>query len=389
MEAIWEVFKSPQDRFSWSKHIEYARKAPDLSVTLRNQFAKAIAFLQGELGDNFLAVSRRSNRNHPFIRLMLEKSRWRAMQTIRIVRTLRKLKKNEALCNYRKLKIKFQSMHDCNTEALPFIDIAAMLQQAGFDISFLDELQGQTNPDILARYPGSQHEIYIEVSKLGESLERDLSAENYKELYAAFNYEKYTLPYSFKQLMPIGNVEMPAVLEKIRNTLEQAVLQKAFLHYTDDKIRVGVAHADSYEKLMNWIETNDYRKGPLGLDLNFDETSRIANYKIKEEASQIPAASSGVIYIPVNTLYFWKFDMEDAAHLFQHKMKEFPNLLGIVLYGYLNYEAKPCEFHIDGNFYGIKPIFENIRRHLLYVHNPSYSGGLPKHIISTLYNSLM
>jgi len=381
-EVLFEVFKEVSDHFAWEKHIEFALRYPGLTEEQRKKMEASLKFLQLELGNTFLKVS---DRNHPLFRRVTEKGVWRATDLIAFVQTLQTLKENEGNCS--KLISKIVSKHNCETEGMPFTEIAAMYLRSGFKVRILDETQGQKNPDMLIIHPESDRQFYIEVSKLEESGERRDANRNYKMLYAALNYGEHLLPYSCCQLAYISDEEMPAVLKTISKLLERATLQKEFLYHTDDKIRLGVAHADKYAELEAWIESNDYRKGLLGLPLNFNETRRIANYKIQCEAEQIPPETSGLIYLPVNTLYFWDFDLEEAASYFQDKMKEYKNILGIVAYGYLINDIEPVHYLVDGHVYSVKRMNDAVIRHLVFVRNRYYSGVLTEDLIKAIYGS--
>jgi hypothetical protein len=262
-----------------------------------------------------------------------------------------------------------------------------MYLAAGFTVDIPDDIQKQKNPDIVITGPESGEHFYIEVSKVNESKVRDNQQDNYEELYAALSYGEYQLPYSCNQLAYISPDEMPEVLALIHDVLKRATFEKQFIVHVDEKIRIAVAHPDRYSELGHWITINDFRKGLLGLPLNFNDTSRIANYKIEREAEQIPVGYSGLIYLPINALYYVHFDMEESINYFNKKLMVFPNVLGVVTYGYLVDDAEPANFPVDGHFFNIRRIHERVSRYLCFVRNEHYTGTLTEVTLNAIYSS--
>ena len=268
-----------------------------------------------------------------------------------------------------------------------FVEIAQMYLKVGFEVKFPDEIDKQKNPDILICCPHSNDSFYIEVSKLGESKERSLLGSNYKKLFNVFEFEGYCLPFSCAQLKYITPEEMPGVLDTIRAAKESAFQNEQVVYQTDDKTRLAIAHPAKYKELENWIETHDYRKGLLGAPLNFDETNRISNYKIRQKVKQIPDEAAGLIYITSNALYFWAWDNEESIRVLQRQMTQYPQLLGIVVFASLGHDIPPDISLFEGNFYGIKKVNEVIIRHLLFVRNKNYQGSLAIETIEKIYLS--
>ncbi|NJO24904.1 MAG: hypothetical protein HC867_02605 [Bacteroidia bacterium] len=196
-----------------------------------------------------------------------------------------------------------------------------MHSKAGFRCSLLEEIKTSKTPDIEIINPVTNEKIFIEVSKLGEGDNREMIQENYEQFLVALEPSGVYLPYSFAQLRYLDVVEMEQSLSVIRDSRKKAMKEETIVYYQDEKIRLAVAHISRYDELIEWIEKNDYRKGALSAPLNFDDTYRICNNKMDKKAKQIPLSFSGLVYIPVNSIYFKVFDIEEAIRLFSEKMK--------------------------------------------------------------------
>jgi hypothetical protein len=159
------------------------------------------------------------------------------------------------------------------------------------------------------------------------------------------------------------------------------------VHYSHDKIRLAVAHPEKYDQLKQWIDDNDYRQGLLGALLNFNETKRISNNKIKAKARQIPANGTGLIYIPVNTLYFWGIDLEQAIAAIESQLQDNANVLGLVLYGYLQTPVETSDVSLNDHYFSVKNMDRGLSRFLVFVRNPHYTGSLKPETINVIYKS--
>lgn len=377
---FFDVFKELNDHVSWNKHIEYASRNEDVDQNTKNMWIESLRYLRTELGSGFL---RTGGKSHPVVKMVVEKAKWRTNDLIEFVNTLKKLKESNG--NYGKLIGKLRSRKISEREGMPFLEIAQMYLKEEFSICFPDEIEGRKNPDIEVMLPFNRDRFFIEVSKVEESQERRLLDGNYRVLSNVLDFADHYLPFSCAQLRYIEPNEMQGVLETIRNIRRKALIQKDIVHYHDDMIRLSVSHADKFQELQSWIETYDYRNGLLGAPLNFDETERICNYKISQKVKQIPASESGILYLPVNALFFWGFKFDEAVSKFQRQMIDHSNLLGVALFAYLIHDIQPVSLSLQEHHYGIKKMNDAVIRHFLFIRNPNYQGTLKQDTIKHIY----
>jgi hypothetical protein len=382
VELIFHVFKEPTDHIKWDKHIEFANFYECIDPMIKNEWIEALQFLKKALGRDFL---KDSDLNHPIKRMVTDKAHWRVTELIAFTKVLQIQKKLDM--NYPLLIGKLKSDKKCRPEGIPFAEIIQMFQSVDCKVSVWKDIQAQKNPDLQVFFPDQSEGLIVEVSKIEDSYERSGLDKNYRYLSDIFNNNPPQLPFSCQLFRFINDQEMPEVLKKIFEIRINALNKQEIFYYADNIMRLTVAHPSKIHELVSWEEKNDYRRGLLGPNLNFDETSRIVNNKIEDEANQIPAISSGLIYLPVNVPYFWVINPLNTIGLIEEKLKSFPNLLGIVIYGTICQELKTNTVELNGHFYGIKQINQAIIRHLLFIRNPNYIGNLTESSINKIYLS--
>jgi hypothetical protein len=315
----------------------------------------------------------------------MEKASWRTDDLIRLVETMQELKASDS--NYSALLRKLKGKESCEQEGIPFLEIIGMYRKVGCRVTIPTETKKQVSPDICIFSPVTQDNFYIEVSRLGENEERALLDQNYRQLLGVFDFDKYQLPYSCTQFRYITNNEMPGVLANIRDLKERAVRDENVIFFEDDKIRLAVAHPSKFDQLEKWIDVHDYRKGLHGPPLDFDETYRICNNKIRKKAKQIPPEKSGLIYIPLNSLFFWVWDPVQSIMAIERQLAHYPNVYGVVMYAHLIHNVEPVTIKESGHFYSIKKMNETVIRYLLFVQNKKYKGSLSKETLDLMHQS--
>lgn len=377
-----QIFSTRYSHYQWEKHIEYANRCISVSADFRKDWVASLNFFKEDFGNKFLKIC---GKNHPLRHMLQAKGCWQTENLIKVTELLIHLKETGG--GYEKLKSKLVGERDCTIEGKPFLDILLMFQSAGFISRILYEKRITTTPDIEIQDPATGEKILIEVSKLNDSDTRSLINENYEQFCNAFeNYSEY-VPYSFAQLRVLTEFEMTDCLKIINECRKKAIEEQSIVFYEDDMIRLGIAHISRYEELMKWIEENDYRKGLHGAPLDFNDTYRLTNNKLSKKAGQIPPQSVGMLYIPVNPLYFMVFDIKEAIRLFTAEMKKCPNLFGAVLYADIIDDANTVLGIEEGHFFSIKKINVAVSRYLFFVKNPYFNLFLSKETITKIYNS--
>ncbi|MBN8877650.1 MAG: hypothetical protein J0I32_08910 [Sphingobacteriales bacterium] len=381
-DLIFEVFITMEDHLDWDKHITYAELSEQIDDDSRQQWISALQFLRLEFGDDFLRLN---NSHHPIFRMVTDKSPWRIAEIIKFAVTLIQLKSTDI--NYRHLKDKLIHPGSCKTEGIPFFEISHMYLDTGCDVKVWKDIKAQKNPDLVIGFPETNEKLYIEVSKVGESKLRSDLDNNFKVISRLFNIAPPQLPFSCQLLRYISDSEMDGVLASITAIREKALLQQDMILLENEVMRLCVTHPNKYGQFQEWMEKNDYRNGLHGPPLNFDETYRILNYKIEREMEQIPAGSSGMIYLHVHALYFSVIDPEIITAAFEKKMSTYPLLFGIVIYSTIITDCSPFEVAINGHFFSTRKINETVVRYFFFLKNPAYSHGLSDNAIARIYQS--
>lgn len=317
--------------------------------------------------------------------MVVEKAPWRMVDLIDLVEHLKELESYDS--NYDVLMQKMRSPKKARTEDIPFIEISRTYLAVGYKVRFWRDLQERSNPDIEIYSTPDGDSFYIEVTKLEESEQRKNMRANFNILSDTFNMLPPQLPFSCQQFKYITKVEMPCVLEKIAAIRQKALSDKDIVYYEDEKLHIAVCHPDKLEELEQWCDKHNYRKGTHSHFGNFDETERIIRYKIAKEAEQIPSNATGLIYIPVDPIYFWVLNPSNTIPLIQNVLNEHSNIFGLVLYATISHEVQPFTISGKSDYYSIKQMNEAIVRHLLFIRNHSYQGNLSDNDIKKIYQS--
>jgi hypothetical protein len=262
-----------------------------------------------------------------------------------------------------------------------------MLYKVGFKCSLLEEIKTVKTPDIEISNPETKESIFVEISQLGDGESREMIQGNYNRFLRVLEPQAAYMPYSFAQLRYLNESEMTKSLSVVMDCREKAMEEEAIVYYQDELIRFAVCHNNKYAELMEWIEKNDYRKGPMGAPLNFDDTHRLCNNKLDKKAKQVPPNSPGIVYIPVNSIYFMVFDIENAVRLFTAKMIKYPNLFGVVMYATVIDGAEEISEKSDVHFFGIKRPNGVVSKYLFFVRNLHFSLPISDDTITRIYHS--
>ncbi len=384
-ETFFEVFTHPKHHDNWDKQIAYATRREGVFEETRVQWIRALTFLKKELGKGFL---KSAPRNHPIGLKVANKAPWQVADLINFARTLEALKATTS--SYPKLLGKLRPVDECREEGIPFVDIARAYRQLGCDITFLEEKPRQRMPDIEVLNPSNQDTFYIEVSHLRDSDDNLRTSDNYHALFNALELTWPALPYFCRQLDYIAPSEMAGVLDKIADLKQTALRQEKFVLYCDEKIEVAFAHRAANQALQDWCRAKGVEaSGLIGLPHDTDIISRmVKNKKIIDKASQIPAGHAGLIYFPVDPIYFLTNDLSRAVIAFERQINAFPNLLGVVLYASLIDPGEETATLVQGHFYGEKMMNEAVMRHMFFIFNHKFESTLLKEdTVSKIYEA--
>ncbi len=384
LELIFSIFRKPDDWISWDCHLEYAAKTKDISEEIRKDLFSAIQFFKEEFGNDFF---KKTDKNHPLRSKITDKSPWRFEDLIRFTATLKELK--EKSIHYVKLKEKLLGTTDSRSEGIPFFEISASYLHVGCTVEFIEEVRNEKNPDLRIKFPQTGEVLYIEVSRINDSELSEKLTDNFEVITSFMLFECPLIPHAGMQLQLIPDEHMPSVLTAIRRcTQEAAETPKTLIAYTDDYVNMRFENSEDIQQLEKWCMENNVRRG-FHVPVNYDETFRISNYKISQKVKKLPLDASGIIYFPCSPFYFMAINVELAIHIFNLRMKDFPNLVGFVFTSETIDPQESSNFRIGKHFFGIKMMNRVLARKLLFVYNERYSGILTTHAMNTIYNSFI
>jgi hypothetical protein len=382
---FFQVYKHPSDHLKWEKHIEFARTTTDVSEDKRQQWINSLEFLRDELGKGFL---KSCGRDHPFYQKVSNKAPWQISELIRLADTLKILKQGNT--NYTKLKKKLHASAKYKQEGTHFIDIASDFTRCDFKVSFLDEVAGRKSPDIELYNPDNHDKVFIEVSRLNTSEERDILSANYHILIEELLNREPFVAFSGVQLKVITKEEMPGVISTIQALKIKAVIDNQFEFHEDTWLSLAVVPYSKVKELEEWCTINNREANIRGMPLDFNEAKRIIrNKKIKEKAKQLPKEHMGLIYIPVDPMYFMAriaYLDEDIESL-EEEMAQIPNLIGVVLYAHIIDPVPEEKYLGNKHLFSRKMLNDALLRNLLFVYNHSSQMTIKQESLDKIYNS--
>lgn len=378
-----QVFKHRSYHNMWDKQIKYAELRTDIPEEIRKEWVFALKFLCEEFGKGFLKSCKSG---HPIQNRINNKALWQINELIEFVKILKKFKSLN--CNYFVLKDKLLPFEKCIQEGIPFIDIAKSFLDLGFELQFIEEIQGQKNADILINNDISNDKIYIEVSKLENSKEQSIIHMNSYKIFEVLHSCPFVLYYC-KQLKIIPIEDLNRVVSDIFKIKNKAYNNNDLLFYNNEYIELIVAHDSKKEEIERYCNENNSKLSDfIGLPLNFKEVYRIVKTRrIEKEAKQIPKNDTGLIYIPINPLFFMATDLNEAIDILEPQMTPFKNLFGVVIYSKIMETVEYSEQLYNGHFYSRKMINDNIARDLFFIRNKEYYQNVSDITIKKIYES--
>lgn len=365
----------------WSTYIDRARNIGDVDTLLRSKWINAIKHLQKELGYGFL---KNAPNDHPLI-LALHNStsggKWAIETLIEIAETLSYFK--SASDTYSKLHGKLTSARLCRAEGMPFIEVVTIFRNKNYQIELLHEDPQNKNADMSITDRETQDKFYLEVSRINNSSTVEESQTSYDALFRKF--PMLDVPYSFHQVTNFNEAEIGDVIQTIFRVRTEAINANGIVFFEDGKIKLAISPAEQRKELEQWCFDNNMRLGLHGVPLDFNETKRIANNKIKRKSIQIKANSSGLIFIPVSALYFFVNKIDDAICEIQDGMKKYLNVVGVVLWGSCVLDPGENHREIGKEYIYLKRIkYGCLLRHVLFIQNPAYRGLLKNDTIENI-----
>lgn len=387
-DKYFEVFKEPGDHERWDKHIEYVLSLNTISEAVKDEWIRAAEFLQQEFGRTFLQL-RKDGEIHPLHAKISNKAPWQIHEVISFAKTLRTIK--ESSCsNHTKIKSKLESPNKFVFEGFPFLQIAESFLNEGMEILFLEESKNSKSPDIEVRNAINSDNFFVEVSILNAGEARDLYETSYYLLRRAFQLGSFGFPVTAKQKDVFSEESLDRLVEVIARTKKQVININHPVSYSDEIVEFTLFPNDQHDEMVKYADSLGRRPNDIeGLALKSDEVDRlIGGGKIKDKARQIPNSTNGIIYIPVDSLFFYSNLLWALDRLGEYLLR-FPNLIGVVLFSHaLDPGADEfIDIEYKGHHYYNKTFNNVLSRKSLFICNHKCNMVIAPETLNQIHNS--
>lgn len=379
----FSIFTNIESYKNWESYLNYAQNQTRFSKDITFKWIEAIEILRKLLGEDFI---RQINQWHPLMGLISESCDWQVKRQIEYADILEQLFLHDP--DYSSFIKKLKAPVTAKQEAMDFLNTASILKNAGFQIRIPEEVINQKNPDMICIDPETSQHIYIEISQMKNSARRASIEHSYKELYKVVKKNLNNPFYSANQLMipPFG---YKGKLAGVLSDLEKQTREfNTWVQYEDTYFSIRLYPLSEERAFNNWLVKENRRKGFLGIPLDFDDTSLISSYKIRDEARQILPDKTGLIVLPVNILHFWLQHSGEAIRSFQYRLKKYPNIIGVYLFSeILNPVADSLRFNTDDRF-NRQNLGGGLIKYSLFVRNDEFNNAIDQGTLRRLLNVL-
>ncbi|MFZ1297438.1 MAG: hypothetical protein WAT16_05305, partial [Saprospiraceae bacterium] len=271
---------------------------------------------------------------------------------------------------YNKLKGKILSFDKSIIEGFPFVAVGSSLLRSSFNVKYLDENKTRRTPDIEITNQVNDDLLFVEITSLGESDERNKICGNYNYIRYCFESGVF-LPFTGRQKKLIEQEDWKVIFEVIAKAKQDACLYNEIITVSNHpKLEFSVAPLlkfDELKKLSEEIGTN--MNNVDGLIVPFDETKRILA-KIQDKAQQIPQNKNGLIYIMIHPLAFITMNTPELMTTVIDYIRSFSNILGVVLQTRFTHERQEDVFQeVENHCLSIRVIGDSLYNLSLLIFN--------------------
>jgi len=377
------VFKNDNDHLEWHKQREYIIAMDGIDETSRKKLVDAYVVLEHELGKGFLKTS---SYDHPIRQMISNRTDWQIQELIKFVETLLILKQSDS--GYPRLKKLLLPNVKAKLEGVPFIEIAQEYIKAGFRVSFPNDINSDKSPDLEIINPENNNRFFIEVSAIDESDKRTIRTDNYRFLRSQF-YARPLRIDCFCRQKEVIEKDYYSEFEKIISHSKLKVIQLGqTIYYSDKYLEFLIITKDKSDELTEVCKTNNLRRFDVeGMNLNFDETDRLTNHKIKKEAIQILPEFNGLLYFPCSFLFFLTADMNNTITSLEDYLSKFKNIIGIVFFAKYADGFGEEKFQKTGKHIFSRKVNKALCSEFLFIYNDSCEVKISGKTIEKIYKT--
>jgi hypothetical protein len=369
----------------WDQYLTYISTLKDeVSPELKLKIESSYSFLRKEFGETFLS---NHVKNHPVGSKIFNRAPWQLEELVDFTNTLKVLKEYDS--NYESLLAKLKSRDRAKAEGVPMVEIAQMFLSNGLKVRFEPSVDYHKKPDLEIFDTLTNEKLFGELTILNDSDDRNKKSDDYHILFRMLELTPPYAQYSCIQKQPLTDDARDSLSKSIPMWKEKVVNENAFQTFGNEFISIAFSSEEKIDLLKEWCEAYELELNEVkGCNLEFDETKRIINNKLKEKASQIPPSHNGIVFIRVNPLYFHSDGVVNSLNRIPQNLSLYPNVLGIVLFSFLTFEKQDNLIQIEKSFLSIKQTNRLTSRYLLYLANPSVDLKISSSVLDRVVTSL-
>jgi hypothetical protein len=326
--SFWEIFKNLNSHEDWESYISYTKLRNDLDEGTRSQLVEAYSFLRNEFQSYFLKNARNDH-------VVYQEITGKKDKTVLWLHAVLQDFKKTTTSNYNILLSYLKTSKYIKNLGIPFLEIGNALKSAGFEVVF--EPGNGKGPDIKFTNSHTGEICYAEISLVEESAKRKESTDIYNALLNIFQFSLPRTLFACEILNTCDKDKIAELLQKIQDIKNQAIEENRIIELTREEtegiLKVLIGPFNQQIAFQHECDSKNMINGDLrSLPLDFNESPRIRNNKLKEKARQLSTEFSGVIFLKVSPLYFIARHPIIIIEDLQTKLAEYPHVLGVVIY---------------------------------------------------------
>lgn len=375
----------------WNHHIEGLEKVAGLHPAEQVEAGKALLYLQGMLGENFLQRCSAGNpcfARHPLLRTLANFTPSSRRNISRFAAQLKILENSQNFGNV------LDRLHDLNQfehDAL-LIKAAARVVKQGLRARFEPTIKvtnNQKQPDLRLQDPLTEETTFVEVvTQFASRQERSVTDTN-SAVFAALFGISYELCISGRWTGTPSDEILDALLKEIKRGGEQALKQRILVTVHEQGIvEMAMCHRDDQVRLLDpWCHHRALSGcGFVGPTMTSNDVVRIKR-KIRDEQEQLPRENSNVLLILATDIFFRAGGLRRVIAEVEVRASEYGHIQLVILHGqYTGFQDRPSTLQIADHRFN-RQIRDGMTETDLVIFNRKSQIKLSGEILGKFYRS--
>ncbi|HWA34285.1 MAG TPA: hypothetical protein VG737_09160, partial [Cyclobacteriaceae bacterium] len=178
------------------------------------------------------------------------------------------------------------------------------------------------------------------------------------------------LPFACRVTKPFDESDASQIREFVTNCKSKVIKAASFEIFEEKHFVLGLVCEEKIDEVRTWAERSNLTIYNIdGLELDYDDSRRIAGNKIVEKASQLPRSNDGLIIVRVKPLSFWGGELRNTIDMVRERLKNRPHVLGAIVYSTLGHRQEPGLRRFEGGFLRITQLSDGIIQYTLFILN--------------------